>query len=93
MNSLFSMEVAGGSMCCVAGSVGCHQVAAGTTVVAGVRQEPVLAGSAVALPSSAASCAAATKKTTLQTIVDTFFCEASNGWLRPSGGEFPTSMQ
>lgn len=58
MNSLFSMEVAGGSMCCVAGSVGCHQVAAGTTVVAGVRQEPVLAGSAVALPSSAASCAA-----------------------------------
>jgi len=57
-NSLFSMEVAGGSMGCVAGLVGCHQAAAETTVVEDVPQEPVLAGLVVVLPSSAASCAA-----------------------------------
>lgn len=57
MNSLFSMEVAGGSMGYVAGLVGCHQAAAETTVVADVPQEMVLAG-LVVLPSSAASCAA-----------------------------------
>lgn len=62
MNSLFSMEVAGGSMGCVAGLAGCHQVVAETAVVAGVPQALVLAGLAVVPPSSAASCAAATKR-------------------------------
>jgi hypothetical protein len=48
-------------MGCVAGLVGFHQAAAETTVVADVPQETVLAGLVVVLPSSAASCAAATK--------------------------------
>jgi hypothetical protein len=73
MNGLFSMEVAGGSMGCAAGLVGCHQVAAETTVVADAPQELVLAGLAVALPSSAASCAAA------NSAVVTHFNEATNG--------------
>jgi len=54
------MEVAGGSMGCVAGLVGCHQAAAETAVVADVPQEPVLAGLVVVLPSFAASCAVGT---------------------------------
>jgi len=87
MNSLFSMEVAGGSMGCVAGLVGCHQAAAETTVVEDVPQEPVLAGLVVVLPSSAASCAAATKKGRYCKQCSGYVpCEASNGWLRPPGG-------
>jgi len=86
MNSLFSMEVAGGSMGCVAGLVGCHQAAAETAVVADVPQEPVLAGLVVVLPSFAASCAAATKGRYCKQCSGYIPCKASNGWLRPPGG-------
>lgn len=74
-------------MGCVAGLVGCHQAAAETTVVEDVPQEPVLAGLVVVLPSSAASCAAATKKGQYCKQCSGYVPrEASNGWLRPPGG-------
>lgn len=54
------MEAAGVSMGCAVGLAGCPQPAAATAVAEDAPPEPEPAGSTVALPSSAASFAAAT---------------------------------
>jgi hypothetical protein len=60
IKSVFSMEAAGESMGCAVGLAGSLQPVAVTAVAEDVPREPEPAGSAVELPSSAASFAAAT---------------------------------